>query len=173
MILFDTTRLYVRYFTSKDIAAFHDMESDPEVMKYTSTPKPFTWEENEQRLSELISAYQIAQPDLFVWAIVRKMDDEVVGSCAINKIPGEDKHEIGYRLRRSFQGLGYIKELVEPLISFGFHVLDLPVLCAYSFTENIPSVKILDQSSLIFQYEFFNEAYGRMDRFYERKRVEK
>jgi len=166
MILFETTRLYVRLFNEKDIEPFHNMESDLEVMKFTSTPYAFSYEENQARLQEVIKAYTSDSFNFCVWAIVRKEDDEVLGSCAISRNAEMDFHEIGYRLRRQFHSMGYISEIVEPLIQYAFENLNLPAIGAYAFSDNIPSVKILDKSSLLFQNEFFNEEYQKMDRLY-------
>ena len=165
LILLHTPRLSITHFEEKDLAAFHDMESDPEVMKYTSTGKPHDYESNNLRLKALIQAYESPNGDLEVYAVREVTENALVGSVALER-NNQGRYEIGYRLRRKYWGLGYGQEMADHWIAHLFLERRLPALEAYAFVDNVASVRILERSALLFQHEFFNESYNLWDRYY-------
>lgn len=161
-VLFETTRLFVRELMDADFEAFHAMQSDDEVMRYTSG-EGFDRTENRRQFDDCIAHYSKPDNDFWVWAIVRKLDRQFVGTCAI--VPNHDRPEIGYRFLRKFFGNGYGQEICDALIEFGIHKRNLPEIIAYVDVRNIASTKILDRSRLPFVEEITNED-GLKDRFY-------
>ncbi|MFN3192020.1 MAG: GNAT family N-acetyltransferase [Aureliella sp.] len=164
-VVFETSRLSVRPLLDSDIADFHEMQSDDEVMRYT-TGSGFDEAENHRQLHDCISKYSEPQNEFWVWAISRKKDAQFVGTCAI--VPNEGKPEIGYRLLRRFFGNGFGREICDGLVEFGIRKQKLTELVAYVDVRNIASVKILDQSRLDFVQEIENKD-GVVDRFYRWK----
>ena len=164
-MVFETTRLFVRNLKDSDLEAFHEMQSDDEVMQYT-TGKGFDEAENRRQLKMCIDCYAKPDNEFWVWAIVRKSDQQFVGTCAI--VPNDDRPEIGYRFLRKFFGNGYGQEICNGLIEYGMHQQRLPEIVAYADTRNIASTKILDRSALLFIEETTNDDGG-TDRFYRWK----
>lgn len=160
--IFQTPRLLVRNLHPLDFEAFHEMQSDEEVMKYT-TGKGFDEAENRRQLEMCIAAYQKPNNDFWVWAIVRKSDRQFLGTCAI--VPENERSEIGYRLLKKFFGNGYGKEICNALIEYGIQGLNLREIIAYADIRNVASAKILDQSLLQFIEETTNSE-GITDRVY-------
>lgn len=163
-MLFHTERLYVRRLEPIDFPPFHEMQSNAEVLRYT-TGKPQNEEENRVDLQELIRGYEKKENTLWVWAIIKKLDHSFVGTCAIAKTD-EDENEIGYRLLQKYWGNGYGFEIAEALLKYGIQEMGFLELVAYVDVRNIPSVKILEKSSMRFVKEFFNEKCGSLDRKY-------
>lgn len=161
-MVFETTRLFVRNLKSSDFDAFHEMQSDDEVMRYT-TGKGFDEAENRRQLNSCIACYAKPDNDFWVWAIVQKSDQQFVGTCAI--VPNENRPEIGYRFLRKFFGKGYGQEICDALIEYGINNQRLPEIIAYADVQNVASTKILDRSRLSFIEEIRNED-GVTDRFY-------
>ncbi|MDG2220857.1 MAG: GNAT family N-acetyltransferase [Rubripirellula sp.] len=156
-MIFETARLLVRNLVDADFDAFHEMQSDIEVMRYT-TGSGFDEAENRQQLSDCIRHYAEPGNDFWVWAVVRKTDQQFVGTCAI--VPNGENAEIGYRFLRKFFGNGYGRETCNGLIEHGIHVQKLREIIAYADIENIASIKILDQSVLSFVEETKTEEGG-------------
>ncbi|MEO1085599.1 MAG: GNAT family N-acetyltransferase [Acidobacteriota bacterium] len=161
-MVFETDRLYIRNLEDSDFEAFHEMQSDDEVMRYT-TGEGFDAAENRRQLEMCISCYSKTDNDFWVWAILRKSDRQFVGTCAI--VPHEGRPEIGYRFLKRFFGFGFGQEICDGLIAYGINGLELPEIIAYVDVRNVASVKILDRSRLPFVEEIENEE-GCVDRFY-------
>lgn len=162
-MVFETSRLVVRNLEESDFSAFHEMQSDDVVMRYT-TGKSFDEDENRRQLIECIDYYSKPENEFWVWAIVRKSDQHFIGTCAI--VPNNDRPEIGYRLLRKYFGAGFGQEICDGLIEFGIHQLRLSEIIAYVDIRNVASTKILDRSRLSFVKEVGNEDGG-TDRFYQ------
>ena len=161
-MVFETTRLLVRNLKGSDFEAFHEMQSDYEVMRYT-TGKGLDASENRRQLNSCIAHYSIPENDFWVWAIVRKSDQQFIGTCAI--VPNEKHPEIGYRFLGKFFGKGYGQEICDGLIQYGIYHRNLREIIAYADVRNVASTKILDRSRLSFVGETRNEN-GATDRFY-------
>jgi RimJ/RimL family protein N-acetyltransferase len=160
--VFETTRLKVRNLVDSDFDAFHEMQSDDEVMRYT-TGRGLDEAENRRQLKMCIDCYSRQGNDFWVWAIIRKLDGQFVGTCAV--VPNERRPEIGYRLLRKFFGIGYGQEICNGLVEYGIHEQRLPEIIAYADVRNVASTKILDRSRLHFIEETTHEN-GVTDRFY-------
>jgi RimJ/RimL family protein N-acetyltransferase len=161
-MLFETNRLYVRKLEYSDFHAFHEMQSDHEVMRYTPE-EALDEAENQRQLKMCIDCYSKIGNDFWVWAIVRKSDKQFVGTCAVT--PNAQRPEIGYRFLRKFFGLGYGQEVCDGLIHYGIHDLKLTEIVAYVDIRNVASKKILERSALKFVEETTDEN-GVVDRFY-------
>lgn len=160
--VFETTRLYARNLFDADFDAFHAMQSDDEVMRYT-TGRGLDEAENRRQLKMCIDCYSKPGNDFWVWAIVRKTDEQFVGTCAV--VPNENRAEIGYRLLRRFFGRGYGQEICNSLIDYCIDQRGLNEIIAYTDVRNVASTKILDRSRLQFIEETTNEN-ELTDRFY-------
>lgn len=161
-LIFETDRLTVRQLLDDDFEAFHEMQSDDIVMRYT-TGKGLDEVENRRQLKSCIECYSHSHNDFRVWAIIRKVDQQFIGTCAI--VSGEQYPEIGYRFLRKYFGAGYGQEICNGLIHYGINDLKLSHLTAYADTRNIASVKILDKSPLMFVREIPNDQ-GAIDYVY-------
>ena len=151
MIIFETSRLVIRQLCQGDLPGFHAMQSNPTVMQYV-TGDVATVAENRADLDKCIANYSKPGNDFWVWAVVRKSDHALVGTCAIvgENIVGDNAHdhEIGYRFLESEWGQGYGKEVCHALIDYGMNDLQLPSIVANVDRRNLASVKILDASKL-------------------------
>ena len=111
--------------------------------------------------------YQKPDNDFWIWAIVQKENDKLVGTCAII-FENKEKAEIGYRFLEKYWGNGYASEIVEPLIDYGFSTMNLKTIFATVDVLNIASVKMLEKSQLDFVKEYWSEEYQCTDRYYEK-----
>ncbi|HFA48211.1 MAG TPA: N-acetyltransferase [Bacteroidetes bacterium] len=160
-MIFQTTRLKIRNLEYSDFPAFHEMQSNPKVMRYT-TGRPLSEKENRESLGKCISSYAKPGNRFWVWAIEKKLDGAFVGTCAIVY-----DNEIGYRFLEKYWGKGYGKEISDGLIKYALEEMKAKKIIAYVDVENIASVKILDRSALKFEKEYFNEKEKCTERFYK------
>ncbi|MEZ4943284.1 MAG: GNAT family N-acetyltransferase [Saprospiraceae bacterium] len=163
-MIFQTTRLQVRPLQPDDIAPFHEMQGNLNVMRYT-TKRAHSLAEDGEELQRLIGLYAEPGNDFWVWAVERKDDGAFVGTCAL--IVNEDgEHEIGFRFLEKYWGRGYGTEVVNGLVDYALTLPEVQGLVAYVYSANIGSVKVLDRSRLELEREFFNEKENCLDRVY-------
>ncbi|MEM7454452.1 MAG: GNAT family N-acetyltransferase [Planctomycetota bacterium] len=165
-MIFKTKRLAVRHLEHDDFAPFHEMQSDDEVMRYTTdhgNGRGLDEAENRKQLEHCIECYGKPETNFLVWAIVDEAES-FVGTCAIVRTD-DGENEIGYRFLRSQWGRGFGTEITAGLIDYAIRELEMDSLYAIVDVRNLASVKILDRSSLTFDREVTNE-YGVTDRVY-------
>ncbi|WP_340203345.1 GNAT family N-acetyltransferase [Ascidiimonas sp. W6] len=165
--IFETNRLLIRELVIEDLPAFHEMQGNPNVMRFVGTP-PMTLDENREDLKKVINAYQNTKSHFNVWASLTK-ENSFIGTIALLKNDKEE-WEIGYRLLESAWGNGYGSELTQGLIHYAFNILNLPSLVAYADKENKASIYILNKY-MNFINEFWNKTDQCVDRKYELKNL--
>jgi [ribosomal protein S5]-alanine N-acetyltransferase len=164
-MFFETERLFARKLTMEDILPFQEMQSNENVMKYISG-RPKTNKESAVELEKILKSYNYIVSEFLIMAVVRKENNEFIGTCAI--IKNEDgEYEIGYRTAEKYWGNGYGKEIVEELVKFAFQDLYLDQIVAYVDKKNYASVKILDNSKLNFIREYMGSATKDSVRYYK------
>ncbi|WP_235298375.1 GNAT family N-acetyltransferase [Portibacter marinus] len=145
--IYQTERLTIRQLTSYDFDAFHEMQGDPEVMKYVAK-KANTEKENRKDLKKVISRYLDEENEFWVWAVVKKESEDFVGTIALIK-DKEDNWEIGYRLLRKYWGKGFGSEMVAGLIRLCEEIPEINNLVAYADRRNIASQCVLNKNGFV------------------------
>lgn len=156
-MIFETGRLIVRKLKNEDFEPFHEMQSNPNVMRFVRG-KPMTYEENKKELPDLIGKYDKPTNDFWIYAIERKKDSEFIGTIAfVKNDEGED--EIGYRFLEKYWRNGYAKEILNGMIVYARNI-GFTKLIACVAPENIASEKIIKSSGFKFQKIIFAEDLG-------------
>lgn len=166
-MIFETERLIIRPLQTDDREAYYDMMSNPNVMN--SIPRePMSRDMSDEHFE--IHLKNGNSSDTKVWAIDSKNGDSFIGLAAYLK-NDQNEDEIGYRLRELFWGIGYGTEIAKELIEYGFNSLNIDLITADVYVENIKSVKILDKffTPII---EFYNPEDKCIDRRYKLTREE-
>lgn len=149
-----TPRLSLRWLTADDAGALYTIFSDPEVMRYWSTPPLTDPREARAMIDEIHEHFR--RRDLFKWGVARREDDLVIGTCTLAHIdPQNRRAEIGYALAREHWGRGYIREALMALIDFAFESLNLHRIEADVDPRNAASVRVLEH------FGFQREGYMR------------
>ena len=168
-LIFVTARCNVRALRWEDEVAFYILESDPEVMRYTSGQEGRARDTIDADLRHLINLYDVDDNRFFVWAAEDKMEKSFIGTVAV--IFNEKKeYELGYRIIQKYWGRGYATELCEGLIHYTLDEMKLSKITAVTCSANIASVKILDRL-MDFVGEEYNPDFDDVDRFYEKTKV--
>ncbi|MAD98386.1 MAG: GNAT family N-acetyltransferase [Flavobacteriaceae bacterium] len=142
-MVFETQRLLVRKLNESDLQGFHEMQSDPEVMKYVDG-EPKTLKEHQEELQQLIGFYDNPNNEFIIFAVELKSMRQFIGTIALVK----DEHqndEIGYRFLQKYWGQGYGFEIVTGLIAY-CKAIGKEKLVAYVTPDNQNSVRILEKS---------------------------
>ncbi|ARV13977.1 GNAT family N-acetyltransferase [Polaribacter sp. SA4-12] len=152
-MIFETERLLIRKLVLDDLQPFHELESNPLVLKY-ATGEPKDFDENRNELIELISKYKQPKNDFWIYAIERKIDRCFIGTVALVKDNIDD--EIGYRLLEKYWKLGYGSEVCKGLISY-CKKIGMKKIIGYVVDENRASAKILVNNNFEIVKKFISD----------------
>ena len=141
--MIDTERLIVRPWREDDIAPFHAMGRDPEVMRYLG---PLATEAEARSAYDRMTARQTAHGFCF-WALERKADHAFVGFSGLlpAKPPIEGEIEIGWRLARDCWNKGYAIEAARAVLAWAWAHLDVPAIAAITVAANERSRGLMDR----------------------------
>ena len=138
----ETERLRLRASGPGDAEATLAVLSSEEVCRYYDL-SPLTVREEAARLIANRAA-AFAQEERIRWALARRQDDVVIGSCGLSHWDEEAAQaEIGYELSPDWQGRGLMGEALSAVIGFGFDRMRLARVEANVVPENGPSLRLL------------------------------
>lgn len=141
--MIETDRLILRGWREGDVAPFHAMCTDPEVMRYLGPPMTVA---DAQAGHDRMAAVQ-AEHGYCFWAVERKDDGAFLGFCGLQ--PGYDflagEAEIGWRLRRDAWGRGYAREAAEASLAWGWRNLDVARITAITVPANTVSWGLMER----------------------------
>lgn len=159
----ETQAMLLRTIELADASVLFSYWSDPVVARYMNI-KLF---EKLAQATEMISLLnQLAEQEQAVrWAIVRKRDQLVLGTCGFNNWDKENQRaEIGYELGRQFWRQGIMTEVLSKMIAYGFEKMELNRIQALVEPANEASLHLLRklgfrEEGILRQYERVKEQY--------------
>jgi [ribosomal protein S5]-alanine N-acetyltransferase len=137
-------RVSLRWLEAADQPALFTIFSDPEVMRYWSSPPMRRYAESARLLDEVRTCFQTRQ--LFQWGIELRECSAIIGTITL--FHGSQAHrraEVGYALSRDRWGKGLASEALGLLIGFAFEELDLHRLEADVDPRNERSLRVLER----------------------------
>ncbi|HSK78033.1 MAG TPA: GNAT family protein [Thermoanaerobaculia bacterium] len=153
----ETERLTIRWLEDRDVPRLFEIFSNPEVMRYWSSPPLEDIRGAEELLREIRQFFE--SRTLFQWGVALKEDDRVIGTCTLSSLSASNRRaEIGYALGRAWWGKGYMTEALPALLRFAFGPLGLHRIEADVDPRNLPSLRSVE--SLGFRREgYLRERY--------------
>ncbi|WP_460217984.1 GNAT family N-acetyltransferase [Psychroserpens sp. MEBiC05023] len=143
--ILETERLYLREFIIDDAIHFYNMNTDPDVLKYTGDV-PF--ESIEKAKSFLKSYNQYKLYNMGRWAVCKKHNDEFIGWCGLKFHPLENLVEVGYRFYKTHWRKGFASESAKASIDYGFNILNLKKIYAHAHIDNFASHRVIEKCGL-------------------------
>ena len=140
----NTSRLSLRPISAADADDFYAVYSNPEVMRYWSTP-PLA---NRDAASKLIDEIQegFERQELLKWGIALLTDDKLIGSVTLFHMDFTHRRaEIGYAQGRAYWGNGYMQEALKAVLNYAFETLNLHRIEADVDPRNDGSVRTLER----------------------------
>lgn len=155
-MLFQSERLYTRYFTMDDLDVFFRLNGDENIVRYIRAPK--SYDECREFLTQIISWYDDS-PVNWRLALASSANDEVIGSFAIIPLSGTGDLQLGYSLLVEHWGKGYATEISKTGAAYAFDVLGLTTITAVTESANITSQKVLLKCGFHLEKEY--EDWGK------------
>lgn len=142
--IIETARLRLRPFRDADLDDLVMMAGDWEVARWLAAmPHPYTQTIGRNWIVRVRADHAAGPPRSF--AIALKHNDRLVGGGGLDGSNAADAAEpaLGYWLGCDFWGQGYAREAVSAFVRYGFDVLGLPSISAYTDPANAASQKVL------------------------------
>lgn len=141
MIIAETSRLILRYFTLDDLDDLTPILADAEVMQY-SIGGVKTRSQTEEFLSKMLSYYR--KYNLGLYAVIDRKDRRLIGYCGLLVWHFEEhiEIEIGYRLARAYWGKGRGTEAATSVRDYARNILGINRLICIIEPENIRSIRV-------------------------------
>ena len=141
--MIETERLWLRPWRQEDVAPFHAMGQDAEVMRYLG---PLVTHKEAKAAHDRMVACQ-SEHGMCFWAVERQADGAFIGFCGLKpgKPPIEGEVEIGWRLARDAWGQGYAREAAAASLAWGWANLHAPAVAAVTVLANVRSWGLMER----------------------------
>jgi ribosomal-protein-alanine N-acetyltransferase len=140
-----TERLNLRQITLSDDNEIFFQRSDRSMNKYVDNPPCKSIEEARQWINKITTG--IANDEWIFWGICIKGQSKLAGGFCFWNISAEDnKSEIGFGIYPEHQRKGFMNEALKTAVQYGFEVMELKCIEAYTHPENSPSIQVLERN---------------------------
>ena len=156
--IIETERLWLREMMVDDAEKLSLVLSDPHLMKFY--PHPFSRGEVEAWIERNIERYR--KLGFGLWGVIEKESGEFIGDCGITmqSVDGETFPEIGYHLRKEWQGKGLATEAAKACKEFA-RQKGFAKIISYMKSDNIPSRRVAERNGMKFVKSFTKEVFGK------------
>ncbi|TND09576.1 MAG: acetyltransferase, ribosomal protein N-acetylase [Bacteroidetes bacterium] len=156
-VIVETERLLLREIVAEDAPLLYELNSDPEVVRYTGDP-PF---ESPEAAAEFTRNYIAKNSGTGYgrWAVIQKESGEFLGWCGLKILEETGEVDLGYRFYRKHWGKGYATESALAVLKYGFGKLKLEKIIGRSRVENLPSIHVLEKCGMTFE-KYFTDHDG-------------
>lgn len=140
----ETKRLFLRELGKHDMLGLFEIYSDEKTMQYTDTE---TITNIEEIASELEFVNKLTENGKGIrLGIFRKSDKILVGTIGYHKWnKAIRKAEIGFEIGSSFWRKGYMNEVIETILNYGFTSMKLNRIEALIIVDNFKSINLLEK----------------------------
>lgn len=140
----ESTRVLLRPVWDTDLDAIFEIFSDPQVMRYWSTPPLRDVAAAAELITEIHQNF--ADQRFLKWGVALRDNDQLVGTTTLFNLDLANRRaEIGYALGRAHWGRGYMNESLQRMLRFAFDDLELHRLEADVDPRNTGSIKTLER----------------------------
>jgi len=140
----NTERLSLRWISADDVDDFFAIYSNPEVMRYWSTPPLPDRTAAGKLIGEIHKGFE--GRELLKWGIALRADNTLIGSVTLFHLDFTHRRaEIGYALGHPYWGKGYMQETLKAVFNYAFEVLNLHRIEADVDPRNTASIKTVER----------------------------
>ena len=143
MLVLQTERLRLRWFTLADAAFILDLLNQPSWIANIGERHVHTLADAEHWINaRLVPAYP--GQTLGFWAVERQADGMLIGMCGLIKRDTLPAIDLGYAFPPQHWGQGYAREAASACLAHGRDVLRLTRLLAITGPDNAASARVLE-----------------------------
>ncbi len=155
----------LREKTDDDVADFFHYYADPEVNKFILCEIPRDLEEARRELNYWRNSFY--RNDGIYFAIARKDNNQMIGSVGLTSYNSyQSRIELSYDLAKEYWRKGIMSSAIIAMIKYGFEVLKINRIEAFTSTDNLAS------KNLLLKCGFHLEGCLRQHRYHRGKYVD-
>jgi ribosomal-protein-alanine N-acetyltransferase len=148
-MMIETNRLLIRPMTNEDALHLFELNSDPEVVRYTGDTVTHNFADAQRILTDLVyNQFNLYKMGRFT---VLLKDGTYLGWCGLKYFPETKEVDLGYRFMRKFWGQGFATEASQAILKYGFEELKLHRILARAMPANLPSIKVLQKLGMTYR----------------------
>lgn len=157
----ETNRLYFRPFELNDAQDMHEMDKNPNVHKYLWQKPSLDIQESKDAILYLQKQYK--ENGIGRYATFLKENDQFIGWTGIKFINDHIENgntnffDYGYRLNEIFWNNGYATEATYFWLKYGFEVMKIKEMNAYTHAENGASNHVLSKCGMNFMENYYDK----------------
>lgn len=157
--ILETDRLRLRALELNDSIAIYDYHSNKSHFEYVDMPVYTDVEQAKEYINTRLSG--IEENKWIIWGIELKESKELIGTISIWNFNEEcGSGELGYGLFPKYRKQGYMKEALECVVDYGFEIIKLKTIEAYTNEMNMPSRVLLEDASFKYCKYVDEEGYS-------------
>ncbi len=159
-LILETERLILRELKPSDAEAFFAMDNNPNVHKYL-WQKPTQTIDETRKIIEFVRN-QYSENSIGRFAVILKKTNEFMGWCGIKFVTETENgntnfYDFGYRLNEDFWGKGYATEASFAWLDYGFNIMKIKKMNAYTHSQNDASNTIMKKIGMNFIEDYYDK----------------
>lgn len=141
----ETKRLRLRKLELEDIPLYFErLSSSKEIPKYMLWNTHKEIEETIKYVTDSVKRYE--EGHCYKWVIALKETNELIGIIELLRFKEEEQScSFAYMLAKAYWNKGYMTEALDAVLDFAFTKLEVKVIEADHFSENIASGKVMQK----------------------------
>ena len=153
MVNLYSDNLILRPFELDDADRVGELAGDYDIAKTTlNIPYPYPEDAAEAWIKRTHETAN--QGSMYSFAIVRKLDNELLGAISLGIAPEHKRAELGYWIGKLYWGQGYATEAARRILKFGFEEIDLNRIFAFAFSTNPASSRVMQKIGMTYEGTF-------------------
>lgn len=150
-----TERLALRNMCEDDDAFTYELNSDPEVMRYTGD---ISFASVADARAFLKDYQKIVATGLSRWMVIDRQSGESVGWCGLRKLE-DGEVDLGFRFLQRHWGKGYATEAAKACVDYGFKHHQLDYIIGRVMHDNHASARVLEKVGMTYWKDLVCEAH--------------
>ncbi len=147
---FETERLKIRPTTEIDASFIYELINTPKWIKYVGDRNIHSIDKAKEYIQEKMLP-QLEKLGYSNYTVIRKSDEEKVGTCGLYNREGLAGIDIGFAFLPQFEKKGYAFESVNKLLEVAINDFKIKKISAITTNANIASQKLLTKIGLTFK----------------------
>lgn len=147
--MIETKRLILRVPLLEDAQSLFELNSDPDVVRYTGDTAFNSIIEVHHLLRDRIWPQQ--EKYKMTRLIVTLKEGTFLGWCGLKYFPETNEVDLGYRFMKKYWGKGYATEASIASLEYGFNELNLKRIIAKAMPDNVGSIKVMQKLGMTFR----------------------
>lgn len=145
----DSARLRFRLMNSDDAPLWHELDQDPEVMRFLNDSKPTSWDEIHQYFVPRVAAFTRPAAGHGLWEVTDRSSGEYLGWILVREYGfgtpyhESDNIELGWRFKRQCWGQGIATEAAGAILQVLQQDPSLRAFCAVADKDNLGSIGVM------------------------------